>query len=489
MAELLDCSLFFLGDLTSDSEFSMRALPTLNGLIGAITVIVWALLLTGTRIHTAKDNTIDELHRDVPSASRPQPRKALSKLAEATPARSAPTPQDGDASIAPHQVAPVFRAAPKPEAYADTGALAEAPQSTGTLRELRPPDERGSDERGPVTSSPGDVASAVPSTPLSPSPGSENPGTASRAPALQAEAAANLPSVLDPPGRSPSRPEPSHGLEAARQEAVSTSVVASTPPVAPPASPMPSRLEPLENNASPRFDASANALLVLPSPMFSSSRPEPSREAEGDAEKPAPDAVDAATAANTEPQRPVAPSPGETVVSSEADDSHAAPTHFTPAPSVLPSEPAAGERAAEGNNRSARAYFEGLAGPAARGARTHAARLSPPLPRNELDACRAETSSCGKPKGGTNRGRQAKANSSEPRSFARSADAQGPRRAAAPGSPTRGAAKPDATLASLNGSQGAPWRLALRRRCPSIIASSEEYDDDLVRLCRLPGAL
>ena len=178
----------------------MRALPTLNGLIGAITVIVWALLLTGTKIHTAKDNTIDELHRDVPSASRPQPRKALSKLAEATPARSAPAPQDGDASIAPHQVAPVFRAAPKPEAYADTGALAEAPQSTGTLRELRPPDERGSDERGPVTSSPGDVASAVPSTPLSPSPGSENPGTASRAPALQAEAAANVPSVLDSTG-------------------------------------------------------------------------------------------------------------------------------------------------------------------------------------------------------------------------------------------------------------------------------------------------
>ena len=178
----------------------MRALPTLNGLIGAITVIVWALLLTGTKIHTAKDNTIDELHRDVPSASRPQPRKALSKLAEATPARSAPAPRDGDASIAPHQVAPVFRAAPKPEAYADTGALAEAPQSTGTLRELRPPDERGSVERGPVTSSPGDVASAVPSTPLSPSPGSEDQGTASRAPALQAEAAANVPSVLDSSG-------------------------------------------------------------------------------------------------------------------------------------------------------------------------------------------------------------------------------------------------------------------------------------------------
>jgi len=28
------------------------------------------------------------------------------------------------------------------------------------------------------------------------------------------------------------------------------------------------------------------------------------------------------------------------------------------------------------------------------------------------------------------------------------------------------------------------WRLALKRRCPSIIASADEYDEDLVRLCR-----
>jgi hypothetical protein len=33
------------------------------------------------------------------------------------------------------------------------------------------------------------------------------------------------------------------------------------------------------------------------------------------------------------------------------------------------------------------------------------------------------------------------------------------------------------------------WSLALRRRCPSIITSAEEYDDDLVRLCRLSGGL
>ena len=33
------------------------------------------------------------------------------------------------------------------------------------------------------------------------------------------------------------------------------------------------------------------------------------------------------------------------------------------------------------------------------------------------------------------------------------------------------------------------WHLALRRRCPSIIASAEEYDDDLVRLCRLSAGL
>jgi hypothetical protein len=33
------------------------------------------------------------------------------------------------------------------------------------------------------------------------------------------------------------------------------------------------------------------------------------------------------------------------------------------------------------------------------------------------------------------------------------------------------------------------WSHALRRRCPSIITSAEEYDDDLVRLCRLSGGL
>ncbi|SEF15624.1 Cell pole-organizing protein PopZ [Rhizobiales bacterium GAS191] len=41
------------------------------------------------------------------------------------------------------------------------------------------------------------------------------------------------------------------------------------------------------------------------------------------------------------------------------------------------------------------------------------------------------------------------------------------------------------SVASLYGREGAQWRPALKRRCPSILESSAEYDDDLVWLCRV----
>jgi hypothetical protein len=46
-----------------------------------------------------------------------------------------------------------------------------------------------------------------------------------------------------------------------------------------------------------------------------------------------------------------------------------------------------------------------------------------------------------------------------------------------------------ASVASLHRSEGVQWRLTLKRRCPSILESSAEYDDEVVWLCRVSAGL
>jgi hypothetical protein len=45
------------------------------------------------------------------------------------------------------------------------------------------------------------------------------------------------------------------------------------------------------------------------------------------------------------------------------------------------------------------------------------------------------------------------------------------------------------SVASLKGPEAVQWRLSLKRRCPSILETSAEYDEEVVWLCRVSASL
>ncbi|MBV9569186.1 MAG: hypothetical protein JO172_13715, partial [Hyphomicrobiales bacterium] len=85
-------------------------------MIGAITIIVWVLILSNPRVYKVKDHAVDAPHLDIPSAAQPHSPKFPSRLAEGHDERL--LPNERIALGEPTELG----SASKPSATSDPGA-------------------------------------------------------------------------------------------------------------------------------------------------------------------------------------------------------------------------------------------------------------------------------------------------------------------------------------------------------------------------------
>ena len=478
----------------------MRVLPMLRGLIGAITVFAWALLAIGPN-HKVKDRAVDDLHQDISSASQPLSRKTLSELADANHSdigKRRASSESSQLGAAPGQALMNDRdAAALPGTSQD---LSVGPQ-TSRKAEL----ENSRPERADIFDLPATAnwhASRSPAASPNPAPGAEMAGIPPLAPRATVDLASR-----------------SEGGRADEDVARKSSSASGDPAQSPaPTSPSP--------DSSARDTASSDAKSVNEAPTIASLLPEVPTdlprapqvfgEHETDSSEPL---ADTSQPAKLPPPLPTIPDYGDGVSSDARHGSEASPIapSLSEVPIPAPVAAAKPQQQSTGGPRRPGAAEAGV-GKSLQPAPSVTAPFSSEDGQPEPKVPTTVAASHSKSAVGGAHAADAKRSSAigfaphstgEKVTVAMRLDGRGhapkigasKRMTARTGESGRSGSAPtfvdekNRTLSSIrtavsqSEAQRVQWRLALRRRCPSIIASADEYDDDLVRLCRLSAGL
>jgi hypothetical protein len=477
----------------------MRVWPMLRGLIGAITVFTWGLLAIGPS-HKVKDGAVGDLHHDILSASQPLSRKTLSKLADASDSRIGEGRASRDSSQLGSAPGQALRNDRDATALPGTSQdLSGGPQTSGKaeLENSRP--ERADTLNPPETANRDASRSLAASS--NPAPGAEMAGIPPFAPRVTVDLA--------------SRPEDGRADEGVARKSLSASDDAAQSPA--PASPSPDSTarDTASSDAKSVNEVPTIASLLPEAPTDSPRAPQDFGEHETDSSGPL---ADASRPAKLPTPLPTIPDYGDRVSSDATHGSEALP--IAPLLSELPIPPpvaaAKPQQQLTGGSRrpgaaeadvekslqpasSMRAPFSSedgqsepkvrttVAGPHSKSAvgRAHAAD-----PKRSPAIGFAPHSTREKVTGTSLDGRDhAPKIVASKRMTARTGESGRSGRAPTFVDEKNRPLSSIRTAVSESEAQGVQWRLSLRRRCPSIIASSDEYDDDLVRLCRLSAGL
>jgi hypothetical protein len=478
----------------------MRVWPMLRGLIGAITVFAWALLAIGPS-HKVKDGAVDDLHHDILSASQPLSGKTLSKLADANDPRIGEGRASRDSSqlgSAPGQALGNDRdATALPGTSQD---LSVGPQTSrkAELENSRP--ERAGTLNPPETAN--RDASRSPAASSNPAPGAEIAGIPPFAPRATVDLA--------------SRPEDGRADEGVARKSLSASDDAVQSPA--PASPSPDSTarDTASSDAKSGNEVPTIASLLPEAPTDSPRAPQDFGEHETDSSGPL---ADASRPAKLPTPLPTIPDYGDSVSSDATHGSEALP--IAPLLSEVPIPPpvaaAKPQQQSTGGSRrpgAAEADVGKSLQPAPSMAAPFSSEDGQPEPKDRATVAEPHSKSA------VGRAHAADPKRSPAIGFAPHSTREkvtgtmrldgrdhapkivaSKRMTGRTGESGRSGRAPTfvdeknrplssiRTAVSESEAQGVQWRLSLRRRCPSIIASSDEYDDDLVRLCRLSAGL
>jgi len=434
------------------SEFNMRVLPLVRSMVGAITVIAGASLLSGPILKVKRD-AIDALNPDIPSASQPYLPKTLSN------------PSDANDWLIP------LRDRPGSDPSNELGSAAGEAHATAATA--------SSDSPGVRASESAEIAGLAPPAPQATFHSAGRP--THRAENDQGEAKS-----------APASGDSSQSVEPASGERSSSGSLV---------------VDGTSTDADSTKEAPTTASLLLP--MGSLSVPQFLGEEEAG---PSASIADESRPAVLPSRLPPMPDYGDGVTADEAPGSGALPTTSSPSEASTFSTVAAPEPAEVSNGGSFRPSrltksLQSLSGSAP--FPLDNAPRKPPSSATIVPAGHSE-STAGRPV--LKNGRRSpppfvtKENITRALAFDRLhhrpklvASRHAPAmvaegtfygRAAIPPAFAGGKLASWMTRTeSTDETRGMSWSVALRRRCPSIVASADEYDDDLVRLCRLSVGL
>ena len=475
----------------------MRVLPLLRGMIGAVTVIVWALMLSDPILYNFKNQTFENLHRPDPSAAQPFPRNASSRLALSHDER-APPDERADKT---RGFDVVSRSLPGDK----SGGLSASSEDSEIRASSNGKEERESTVSGnpePVTAAPRAVV--------------RSPSASSPYAAAESEGAGAGPfsrggmisrdqerASMGQETRTSSRASPDTSpstIQASREPTTQDATVADTSlhagrddQASVLASVLPEPSPPTPNDPLDRQDRSANASAPPPEAIGSTSP--------ASALPPMPDFADDAQLSTSAAPRggapPLAPTLSQTPTASfkaeksgqsEVDSGSLRPlaadaANATSPPSSAASSPQGGSRAQHRRpTQSPAAVVPRAQNPGtdmAQSKRNEKARMPDHPPRTSSN-------------GIVDRERRTPAsNASSRRDVAKQGRSAGftPVEDSASAVEEHRARLLSEMRVSARAIRDPQLRLAVRRRCPSIVASAGEYDDDLVRLCRNSAGL
>ena len=475
----------------------MRVLPLLRGMIGAVTVIVWALILSDPRLYNFKNHSVEDLHRPDPSAAQPFPRNASSRLALSHDERSPPD-ERADKTSGFDVLSRSF-----------SGDKSERLSASSEDSELRASSNRKEERESTVSGKPEPVTAAPTAVVRSLPAGS--PYAAVEAEVAEAgpfsrdamtsrdQERASMGQETRTSSRASPDPSPST-IQASREPTTQDAAVADTSSHAGRddrasvlASVLPEPSPPRSNDPLDRQDRNANAFAPRPETIGSTSP--------ASALPPMPDFADDAqlstSAAPSGGAPPLAPTLSQTPTASfkaeksgqgEVDSGSLRPlepdaANATSPPSSAASSPQGVSRAQHRRPTQSPAAVA----PRAQNPGTEMAQAK----RNEkarMPDHPARTSS----NGIVDRERRTPASNASSR---RDVAKQGRSAAFTPVEDSTSAVEEHRarSLSEMRviarAIRDPQLRLAVRRRCPSIVASAGEYDDDLVRLCRNSAGL
>lgn len=475
----------------------MRVLPMLRGMIGAATIIVWALVLSDPGLYKVRNHSVDEPHPDVPGAAQPNSRNVPSRLAEGNDRRF--SPDDRAALSKPNELGSM----PKPFAANDPGTAALSEASHRMDLAAPTSHEAQRENSGPEI---GEVAKPPPPAAVPPARSSAT----SSAAAHQAEIAAG--------------PSPSEAIATPRNSPQSGPEAGTPLPVHPDTAQIPVQTSPQPSSPdTPSADSaftnaarSDKAMIasVLPEATISPSNPRDSGDRKANAPAASTEVSRSQPASSTLP--PVPDFWDDARLSFDTERGHEA-SPVSPSFSESPSTPS--NTVKPWRSESDFGSSQTIGANAANSVEPPPTLVAP-FPPNAFQALREfstpnMTTTHPKPptaRVGVSQSKRIenarlashpmKAKSTIDREARKRAPSVASRRDAA-----RQSGKADsyrvvtspvgeshphsapATQVSATMMPGAQWRLALRRRCPSIVASAVEYDDDLVQLCRRSAGL